>query len=75
MNTPFNFLNESDDRLVYIRPVDVADLPDEMQEQAGDRTHIYGVHSSDGMCLALVRDRKLAFALARQNDLAPVGVH
>ena len=28
-----------------------------------------------GLCLALVRDRKAAFALARQNDYAPVAVH
>jgi len=33
------------------------------------------VHDSDGQRLALVKNRKLAFALARQNDLAPVNVH
>ncbi len=76
MNTKFDFKTLEDaDRLVYIRPIDVADLPDEMQEQAEGRDRIYGVHSSDGLCLALVKDRKLAFALARQNDFAPVEVH
>jgi len=33
------------------------------------------VHSEAGERLALVRDRKLAFILARQNDLTPVTVH
>jgi len=36
---------------------------------------IYAVHRADGERLALVRDRALAFVLARQNDLAPVSVH
>ncbi len=75
MNTRFDFKRSMGERIVYIRPVTVADLPDEMQEQAEGRAHIYGVHSSDGLCLALVKDRKLAFALARQNDFSPVEVH
>ncbi|MCG6883447.1 MAG: DUF1150 domain-containing protein [Silicimonas sp.] len=75
MNTKFDFNRSDISRLVYIRPVDVADLPSDMQEQVEGRDKIYGVHSSDGLCLALVKDRQLAFALARQNDFAPVGVH
>ncbi len=75
MNTKLDFANSMGDRLVYIRPVVVADLPDEVQEQAEGREQIYGVHSSDGLCLALVKDRSLAFALARQNDFSPVEVH
>lgn len=75
MNSKYDFKQNLDERMVYIRPVTVADLPDEMQEQAEGREHIYGVHSSDGLCLALVKDRKLAYALARQNDFSPVPVH
>ncbi|MEO1536644.1 MAG: DUF1150 family protein [Pseudomonadota bacterium] len=75
MNSKYDFKQNLDERMVYIRPVTVADLPDEMQEQAEGREHIYGVHSSDGLCLALVKDRKLAYALARQNDFSPVEVH
>ncbi|MEM6387626.1 MAG: DUF1150 family protein [Pseudomonadota bacterium] len=75
MNTKYDFKRDASQRMVYIRPVTVADLPDEMQEQAEGREHIYGVHSSDGLCLALVKDRTLAFALARQNDFSPVEVH
>jgi hypothetical protein len=75
MNTRFDFKPTDGQRLVYIRPVNVADLPQEMREQVEGRDRIYGVHSSEGLCLALVKDRDLAFALARQNDFAPVAVH
>ncbi len=75
MNTKYDFTNTGNERLVYIRPITVADLPDEVKDQADGRDHIYGVHSADGQCLALVKDRKLAFALARENDFAPVAVH
>lgn len=75
MDTPFDFNTIGEERLVYVRPVDVSELPRKMRDQAGDKGHIYAVHSSDGERLALVKDRKLAFALARQNDFAPVNVH
>ena len=75
MNTPFNFKDLDQDRLVYIRPVDVIDLPEDVRDQAQGRDHIYAVHSADGERLALVADRTMAFVLARQNDFAPVNVH
>ena len=61
--------------IVYVRPVAVADLPSEVQEAAMGMTELYAVHSAEGERLALVKDRRLAFLLARQNDLAPVSVH
>ena len=36
---------------------------------------LYSVHRENGEQLALVADRKLAYALARQHDMAPVAVH
>lgn len=63
------------DRTVYVRTVEVADLPQDVQEQALGAEQIYAVHASSGERLALVKDRDMAFALARQNDLAPVPVH
>ena len=75
MNTPFEFNDADQDRLVYIRPVNVSDLPDDVRDQAEGRDHVYAVHSAEGERLALVADRKLAFILARQNDFAPVNVH
>lgn len=77
MNTTYDFGPETDaaERIVYVRPVAVADLPAEVRAQAGGLDTLYAVHDSDGERLALVADRRLAFALARQNDLAPVNVH
>lgn len=77
MNTPFEFkdFNGEGRRIVYVKAVDVNDLPAEVQAEAGGREHLYAVHDAEGQQLALVADRRLAFALARQNDFAPVTVH
>ena len=75
MNMEFDFGTETAERIVYVRPVAVADLPADVREQAMGMDEIYAVHDADGQRLALVKDRTLAFVLARQNDLAPVSVH
>ena len=75
MDTRYEFGPEGQDNIVYIRAVDVADLPIEVQEQAQGAAQLYAVCKSDGERLALVKDRNLAFILARQNDLTPVTVH
>ncbi len=75
MNTPFTGLPQGTDRIVYVRPIAVADLPDEVREQMGALEVIYSVHGADGRQLALVADRKTAFHLAREHDFAPVSVH
>jgi len=75
MNTPFDFGNEIAERIVYVRSVDVDDLPEEVRSVAEGRDHVYAVHAPDGERLALARDRNTAFLLARQNDFAPVTVH
>ncbi len=63
------------ENVVYVKPVAVADLPAEVREQAGDLERLFAVHNADGVQLALVADRRLAFLLARQHDMAPVTVH
>ncbi len=76
MTDAFDAEQEAPSRLVYVRPVDVADLPQDVQDQAGSLEQLYAVHSgSDGERLALVADRNLAFTLAREHDFAPVTVH
>ncbi|PJF07805.1 DUF1150 family protein [Pseudorhodobacter sp. MZDSW-24AT] len=75
MNSTFKALAEPQSPIVYVRPVTVAELPEELREQIGDVETVYSVHRPDGERLALVRDRNLAFSLARQNDLAPVSAH
>lgn len=61
--------------IVYVREVKVADLPEDVRDQAEGLETLYAVHAEDGERLALVRDRSLAFVLARQNDMTPVTVH
>lgn len=75
MNTKFDFGPEDGERIVYVRAIAVADLPDDIRRQAEGIETLYALHSESGERLALVKDRNLAFALARQNDLAPVSVH
>ncbi len=75
MNTKFDFGPEDGERIVYVRQVQVSDLPAEIQRQAEGLETLYALHSESGERLALVRDRNVAFAIARQNDLAPVSAH
>lgn len=70
MNTVFDF-NEAADRIVYVRPVKDGELPEDIKSNGP----LYAVHAPDGSRLAVVEGRQLAFALARQNDFAPVTVH
>jgi len=64
-----------DSKIVYVRSVATADLPQAVRAQADGVEQLYAVHRADGERLALVADRDLAFILARQNDFAPVTVH
>ena len=63
------------ERIVYVRSVNINELPDEVRNRIDGLTELYALHSSDGERLALVKDRELAFVLARQSDLSPVTVH
>ena len=74
MNTPID-LQDQNSRIVYVKPVQVADLPEAVQAEAGELEQLYAVHGADGQQLALVADRDLAFVLARKHDFAPVNVH
>lgn len=75
MDVKFDALPQSDRPIVYVRPVPVSDLPAEVQAQIGGLATVYSVHRPDGERLALVADRKLAFALARQHEMEPVSAH
>ncbi|MCL1629556.1 MULTISPECIES: DUF1150 family protein [Roseinatronobacter] len=61
--------------IAYVRPVQVADLPDDIQEQLEGVTQMYAIHHEEGDQLALVSNRTMAFVMARQNDFEPVSVH
>jgi hypothetical protein len=69
-------LSSSDlnDRTVYVSAVNVADLPEAVAKGIS-KGWVYSLNSSTGERLALVKDRSLAFVLARQNEFHPVPVH
>ncbi|MFW2544196.1 DUF1150 family protein [Primorskyibacter sp. 2E107] len=75
MYTKHELTQFADDRIVYVRPVKINELPKEVQTEMAGLEEIYAVHNADGERLALVKDRAMAFILARQNDFAPVTVH
>lgn len=69
-------------KLVYVRTVLASEVLDDLVDDdtgalidiPGDTT-LYSVHSGDGQRIALVGDRALAFAAARQHEMNPVSVH
>ena len=69
-------LSSSDfnDRTVYVSAVNVADLPEAVAKGIS-QGRVYSLNSCNGERLALVKDRSLAFVLARQNEFHPVPVH
>ena len=69
-------------KLVYVRAVIASDVMDDLIDEDGDSiieieddAMLYSVHTADGECIALVGDRDLAFAAARQHEMNPVSVH
>jgi len=75
MDQEFDFGDENNRQIVYVRPIAAKDLPAELRAQTGGLSQLYSVNTADGQQLALVANRKLAFALARQHDFSPVNVH
>jgi hypothetical protein len=75
MNAKYANLPGATDGIVYVRAIAVADLPDDLQSEIEGLDTVYSVHRPDGVRVALVANKAIAFAIARQNDLAPVSVH
>ena len=67
-------INNLDDRVVYVCEVYKKDLPEAVAKGIS-QDQVYSLNSSNGERLALVKDRSLAFVLARQNEFYPVPVH
>jgi hypothetical protein len=70
-----SFPSDGDKRIVYVREIKTADLPEEIRAQTAGRDHLYSIHAPSGEVLALVPDRNQAFLVARQNEYSPVSVH
>ena len=54
MDVKYDGLPEGEIKLVYVRPVAVAGLPDAVRAQIGPVETVYSVHGADGVQLALV---------------------
>jgi hypothetical protein len=75
MNARYSNIPDATNGIVYVRAIAVVDLPEDLQNQIEGVGVVYSVHRADGARVAVVRDRALAFALARDNDIAAVSVH
>ncbi len=74
MQTPYDF-GATTERMVYVKPIAVKDLPREVREQAEGHDQLFAVHDEDGQQLALVADERMAYVLARQHDYSPQPLH
>jgi len=69
-------------KLVYIRAIPAEDVMDDLGDELDaeeiefeEGAIVYSVHASDGERIALVGDRDVAFAAAKQYEMNPVSVH
>ncbi|MEE9329756.1 MAG: DUF1150 family protein [Parvularculaceae bacterium] len=76
------YMAHNESRLVYVRPVIAKDVMDDLTEgddgldmDIPEEAILYALHSADGARIALMGDRELAFAAARQHEMTPVSVH
>jgi hypothetical protein len=61
-------------RIVYVRTVDAAEIP-EAARVGAPVDGLYAIHDENGARLAVVAGRELAFLVARQHEMTPVSVH
>ena len=64
----------------YVRPVLAREVRDEIEREAdgavfSDESVLYALHAADGSRIALMSNRDIAFAAARQHEMTPVSVH
>lgn len=76
-NNPF-----ANHKICYVRPVMARDVRDEIEREAeeaseafADDSILYALHGEDGARIALMSDREIAFAAARQHEMTPFSVH
>lgn len=74
MNTKFD-LSEMGTNIVYLKPMNTADLPEDVRAQAGDMQQIFAVHNGDGEQVAYIADLAFAAHLAAENNVRIVTLH
>lgn len=60
---------------IYLKLVDVADLPSDVQAEAGSLESLFAVHNAQGEQVALVASPAVASHLAALNDMTLVALH
>ena len=76
-----SLFEDNDRRVCYVREVLVkdvrADLDSEIEAAFAfdDNSVLYALHAGDGSRIALMSDREIAFAAARQHELTPFSAH
>jgi hypothetical protein len=73
MTHPF-FSDAPGNRIVYIRPVETADIPEAVASGV-TAPMVYAIHDASGNRLAVLADRDAAFFVARQHEMTPVYAH
>lgn len=74
MNTKQKFA-QAERNVVYVKEVATLDLSEDLRAAAGDQETLFSVHDAQGVQLALVANRTLAFHLALENEMVPLTVH
>jgi len=74
MNSKTNHMDMAG-RSIYIKPVDVSDLPDDVRIEVAGHDAVFTVHNADGEYVALVASRDVASHLAQANDMTLVALH
>ncbi|MEM9809853.1 MAG: DUF1150 family protein [Pseudomonadota bacterium] len=71
----------TDSRVCYVREVFARDVRDDIERELDakyafdDDSVLYALHADDGSRIALMSDREIAFAAARQHEMTPFSVH
>ena len=61
--------------IVYMKKVDISDLPDDVQSELDDTKPIFGVFDEEGSQIALVDDEFFAREMAREHKFNLHSLH
>jgi len=60
---------------IYLKPMDMTDLPADIQDEAGSLTELFAVHNAQGEQVAFVASAAVASHLAALNNMTLVALH
>ncbi|MCQ8185832.1 DUF1150 family protein [Parvularcula maris] len=74
-------IEKQDRRVCYVREVFAKDVREDIERELEskyafeDDSVLWALHADDGSRIALMSDREIAFAAARQHEMMPHSVH